>query len=287
MRLKRQEERRLQNDTSYRLDTSYRGSDGNTVKVYNFNGVRGNMSSGGSALAHEWAPASAGRASRFSTGYADRRYSGVGGVSAGAADRVRRGYGGRAGERTAEGSVSGELRRRRTVSRAPDMSKPRARRAAPSVSLGDVRRAPAAVKTKVAEPRIHTIPQTERKPFPIAFIFTAFVCSFLFMYMIYNIVRINEYTIDISKLKSRLGELTTVQNELTLKLEKKNDLVEIERIATQEYGMVKRDKVAKQYVNVGDGDVIEAETRAEGEASADGLSSLMSAISTNFGDVLG
>lgn len=288
MMVKRQGERRLTNDTSYHFDTSYRGSDGNTVKVYNFDGVRGNISSGGSAVVRDWAPASAGRVSRFSTGYADRYYSTVGGVSAGAVDRVRHGYGSRrAGERAAEGSVSGELRRRRTVSRTPDMSRPRARRAAPSVSLGDVRRAPATTKAKVAEPRIHTITQTERKPFPIAFIFTAFVCSFLFMYMIYNIVRINEYTIDISELKSRLNELATVQNELTLKLEKKNDLVEIERIATQEYGMVKRDKVAKQYVNVGEGDVIEAETSAEGEASADGLSSLMSAISTNFGDVLG
>jgi len=104
--------------------------------------------------------------------------------------------------------------------------------------------------------------------------------------MIYNIVRINEYTIDIAKLKSRLSELTAQQNELTLKLEKKNDLVEIERIATQEYGMVKRDKVAKQYVNVGDGDVIEVETSDESDTVADGLSSLMSAISSNFGDIL-
>jgi len=50
--------------------------------------------------------------------------------------------------------------------------------------------------------------------------------------------------------------------------------------------MVKRDKVAKQYVNVGEGDVIEVETEAEAETSSDGLSSLMSAISANFGDLL-
>jgi len=104
--------------------------------------------------------------------------------------------------------------------------------------------------------------------------------------MIYNIVRINEYTIAISELKSRYNQLVTEQSELMLKLEKKNDLVEIERIATEQYGMVKRDKVAKQYVNVGEGDVIEVETEAEAETSSDGLSSLMSAISANFGDLL-
>ena len=273
---KRQGEKRLTYDTSYHNDTSYRAGDGGVMYS-----IRGNMSPSGSAAVRDFATAgAAGRrisgASRFTSGYADRRYGA--GVSADAAGRARRGS--RAGEAT------GELRRRRNVSRAPDMSRPRARRAAPSVSLGNLKKTATAVKTKTAEPRIHTIPQIERKPFPIAFIFTALMCSLLFMYMIYNIVRINEYTIDIAKLKSRLSELTAQQNELTLKLDKKNDLVEIERIATQEYGMVKRDKVAKQYVNVGDGDVIEVETSDESDTVADGLSSLMSAISSNFGDIL-
>lgn len=261
----RQGEKQLTNDTMYRAG----------------DGVRGNMSSGGSAAVHDFTAAGSRRRSsgpsRFAAGYAERVYGG--GVSAGAADRAGR-------SRTAE-DAAGELRRRRNVSRAPDMSKPRARRAAPAVSLGDLKKPATAVKTKVAEPRIHTIPQVERKPFPIAFIFTTLMCSLLFMYMIYNIVRINEYTIDISEMKSRISELTAHQNELTLKLERKNDLVEIERIATQEYGMVKRDKVAKQYVNVVDGDVIEAEPDEEPDAATDGLSALMSAISSNFGDILG
>jgi Septum formation initiator. len=279
-------------DKRLTYDTTYRSGDGDTVKVYSFDGVRSNMSSGGSAAVRGYTGTVAGRqvsdSARYIDGYAKSGFAG--GVSRGAYERTRTGADRtRTGEYTGERSASGELRRRRTVSRTPDMSNPQARREAPSVSLGAVGRVSAQIKAKVkaAEPRIHTIPQTERKPFPVAFIFTTLLCSFLFMYMIYNIVRINEYTIDVSALKDQLSTLTTTQTELTLKLEKKNDLVEIERIATQEYGMVKRDKVTKQYVNVGDGDVIEAEKNtADDKSAAGGLSSLMSAISSNFGDYI-
>ena len=285
-------------------DTTYRGGDGDTVKVYNFDNVRSNMSSGGSAAArgywgtgvqrqdYKGARYMSGHAVDVSAGYVGGR---AGGVSDRADGRLRTGSdrertGSAAGGRTAgDRTAAGELRRRRAVSRTPDMSNPRARRENPSVSLGAVGRASAQAKTKAntAEPRIHTIAESERKPFPLAFVFTSLMCSLLFMYMIYNLVRINEYTINISSLKDQLSDLTTSQTELTLKLERKNDLVEIERIATEQYGMVKRDKVTKQYVNVGDGDVIEAEDNGTGDsASADGMSSLMSAISINFGDLI-
>ncbi|HHW23991.1 MAG TPA: hypothetical protein PK778_08530 [Bacillota bacterium] len=272
----RQEERRLTNDTAYR---SYHAGDGS---AYAAGGGAHGIAPGGVAAVGGHAAAGSRRmragAQHIVGGYADRRY-GVG-ISAGVADRL--GSKGRAAE-----DAAGELRRRRNVSRAPDMSKPRARRAAPSVSLGNLSKTKTQTAASAkAEPRIYTIPKAEYKPFPIAFIFTALMCSTLFMYMIYNIVRINEYTIAISELKSRYNQLVTEQSELMLKLEKKNDLVEIERIATEQYGMVKRDKVAKQYVNVGEGDVIEVETEAEAETSSDGLSSLMSAISANFGDLL-
>ncbi len=269
-------------------DTSYRADE--TVKKYGLAG--NNMSSDGTAAVRGlnnrgFVGVGAKQANR-NTQY----FSGVAGVSGNTADRLRghaEPHGGAGRVRTGEASASGELRRRRSVSRTPDMSSPHARREAPSVSLGAVGRAQTQVKVKlkIAEPRIHTIAQTEGKPFPVAFIFTTLLCSMLFLYMIYNLVRINEYTIDISSLNKKMSTLTAAQTELTLKLERKNDLVEIERVATQEYGMVKRDKVTKQYVNAGSGDVIEtAPAKPDDETSPDGLSSLMSAISRNFGDLI-
>ena len=256
---KRQGEKRLTYDTSYHNDTSYRAGDGGVMYS-----IRGNMSPSGSAAVRDFATAA-----QQAAGYPALRVLQAAMPIGAMAPAFRQTL-------PAAPDVEAERAKRRRLAQAQK------RVACPLIChvrrlagrrLGIARQPkekPQRPSNKDSRSRVY-IPyrKLSASRFPIALIFTALMCSLLFMYMIYNIVRINEYTIDIAKLKSRPSELTAQQNELTLKLEKKNDLVEIERIATQEYGMVKRDKVAKQYVNVGDGDVIEVETSDESDTVAD------------------
>ena len=164
--------------------------------------------------------------------------------------------------RTVSGSVSADVTRRRNYSRTPNMSHPNSKIKKPSVSINiDMPKKPAAVPVAAlrAKPSVRTVAAEKRNPFPFAVLMTAVICTMLFMYMVYNIVEINEYTLGISELKSTLSELQTREKELELKLEKKNDLSVIEEKASA-LGMVKIYSVSKQYVNVHNEDKIDVLT---------------------------
>lgn len=155
---------------------------------------------------------------------------------------------------------SGELKRR-TVVRAPDMSRPDAKVVNPQVSIGSV---PAAVKrekaipvaTLRAEPTVRTITDTKKEVFPFSIVFLSLICSVLFMYMIFNYVQINEHTSAVSDLKTEIATLRVERDDLTAKLDKKNDLTYIEKIAREELGMVTIDEIIKKYINMDPGDII-------------------------------
>lgn len=156
---------------------------------------------------------------------------------------------------------SGDLKRR-SVTRSPDMSNPNARAENPNVSLGSM---PQVVRPKErvipvasvrVEPTVRTITDTRKVAFPFSIVFMALICSLLFLYMIFNYVQINEYTAAVSDLKADIATLSVEAEELNTKLEWKNDLTLIEKIATEELGMVKIDEIPKKYVSMDPGDSI-------------------------------
>ena len=152
---------------------------------------------------------------------------------------------------------SGDLKRR-SVTRSPDMSNPSARREAARVTLGGIPvKAPA--KNKVipvasvhVEPTVRTVTATTKVNFPYSVIFLSLICSLMFFYMIFNYVQINEHTSTISD----IATLSFETNELTTKLDQKNDLNLIEQIATEKLGMVKIDEITKKYITMDPGDSI-------------------------------
>ncbi len=156
---------------------------------------------------------------------------------------------------------SGE-HKRRGATRSPDMSKPNAKAVSANVSLGSV---PATVpaKNKVVpvagarvEPVVRTVTDTRKVSFPYSVVFLSLICSMLFFYMIFNYVQINERTSSVSDLKSEIATLSFEQEELTTKLERKNDLTLIEQLAKEKLGMVKIDEIPKKYITMDPGDVI-------------------------------
>lgn len=155
---------------------------------------------------------------------------------------------------------SGELKRR-SVTRTPDMSNPNAKVMNPNMSLGSVpavnnREKAIPIASVHVEPKVRTITDTQKVAFPYSIVFLSLICSVLFFYMIFNYVQINEHTTSISDLKNEITTLATEKDDLSAKLDQKNDLVYIEKVAREELGMVKIDEITKKYITMDPGDVI-------------------------------
>lgn len=122
-----------------------------------------------------------------------------------------------------------------------------------------------AVKKKVqsvaavreAKPKVHTVKAVTYIPMPVAIIVLAVIFTSLFMLIIFSFVNINEFTIKNDALEIKISKLEKEYKELSLSLERKNNLREIERYAKEELGMVKLDQLEKQYITINNQDKIE------------------------------
>ncbi len=123
---------------------------------------------------------------------------------------------------------------------------------------------------------------SRRRPLPIALILAVVVITATFMYMLTLNVQIEERSRSISALESSIAELKEEKTRLDVQLENKYDLNEIERVATQDYGMVSADSLPKKYIKVGDtGDVYETNN----EVAESGFSKLISGFASFFRDL--
>ena len=157
---------------------------------------------------------------------------------------------------------SGE-HKRRGVTRSPNMSNPNARAAKADLSLGSlpmtapVKKMAVPVASVRTEPTVRTVTDTTKVSFPYSVVFLSLLCSLLFFYMIFNYVQINEHTSAVSDLKSEIATLSFEADDLSAKLDIKNDLTLIEKIAKEKLGMVTVDEVTKKYITMDPGDTID------------------------------
>ncbi len=115
---------------------------------------------------------------------------------------------------------------------------------------------------------------------PLAIIFSCVLVAVVFMYMLSLSVQIEEYSQSISQMENQITSLKATANQLEVQLEGKYDLGEVERIATQEYGMVAASSLPKKYISVSG----ETEVWQKSEKQED---SLTEAISRLFATVMG
>lgn len=122
-------------------------------------------------------------------------------------------------------------------------------------------------KTKV---KTLTVKSGSKKPFPFGLVFILLIFTVLLMMCVSNYVTLNEYTRDVSELRAELDELKTEEKKLNAELERKYDLVELDKYAKEELGLVGAgDVVNKKYIEVGDDEKIEVyETEEEGTVGA-------------------
>ena len=109
--------------------------------------------------------------------------------------------------------------------------------------------------------------------------------TMMIMSIVLSFSEIYQTTSEIALLENSLEELKDRAAELELKIEERNDIREIERIATEDLGMVKDDAVQRKYVSLSDGeriDIIEDETSENGSA-ASGI--LLSSIWSTLGNL--
>jgi hypothetical protein len=101
----------------------------------------------------------------------------------------------------------------------------------------------------VRNPNIITIRKKERSPFPIAVVFTSIIITALLLFMMMNYAEIDKYNSSMNELNSKLTELKDEQEKLSVKLDKKDNLVDIEKYATEKLGMVKAETLEPHYVH--------------------------------------
>lgn len=130
------------------------------------------------------------------------------------------------------------------------------------------------------EPDVHTIEEKVKKPFPTSLVFMTMLCTVLFMFVIISMVQINEYTVQISEMQGEMETLTDTAGELSSKIDKKNNMNDIEDYATGTLGMVKGDQLEKVHISTNSQDKIEV---IEVEKDENGIiGSVLSAFAENF-----
>lgn len=139
---------------------------------------------------------------------------------------------------------------------------------------------------------VQTVPQkpkTEirdngRKMLSPMFVAILSVATVMVMFLVTQISDVYKVSNEIAQLENKLSTMQTEADELKLKLDEKNDIREIERIATTELGMAKEDTMQRRYITLSDGERIEVIDNGEDEETAGGiiLSSIASAIEKLF-----
>lgn len=102
----------------------------------------------------------------------------------------------------------------------------------------------------VRNPKIITVRKKERTPFPIATVFTSVIITVLFLFMMMNYAEIDKSNKQIDDLDSKITGLKNEEANLTIKLDKKDNLIYIEKYATEELGMVKKETLEYKTVNL-------------------------------------
>lgn len=106
-----------------------------------------------------------------------------------------------------------------------------------------------------ARPMVRT--ESAKTPFPIPYIVCVVLLTAIFLYVIHLYIEIDELDDALTDYNNMLVEMKKEETDLRIKKNNMYDLEEIERIAREEYGMVNRDQLPKEYITPDTKDDIE------------------------------
>ncbi len=126
-----------------------------------------------------------------------------------------------------------------------------------------------------------TVLSKKKKVFPIGTVLMLAVTTLLLMMMVSNYVVINEYTHEVSGLRSELQTLNKEKDKLSSELEQKNDYMTMEKYASSVLGMESEENADKVYIEVDEDDSIEV-FEVEEDGTKGVIATVMSALTQNF-----
>lgn len=174
--------------------------------------------------------------------------------------------------------VRGEHRNVQTTARRPENRNTIQRRTQPAPVATKTRERRAVrnqLQNEKTEAWWNSVAVSFRK-IPAAMVFMVMLCAVSLMLVVSSSVLVSDASSDYAEAQSEVSRMAKEESELLIALEVKNDLRTIENIAVGKLGMVKKDLVSRQYISLGDEDIIET---YEEEDRNVGLSTLLSAIS--------
>lgn len=141
----------------------------------------------------------------------------------------------------------------------------------------------ARVRSVIAGKGSHTAElRLKHSPFPIGTLALMAVCTLVVMVMISSFAQLSEYRAQIADLESRRAELELDRSRLTGLVESREDIRVIEKIATQDIGMVSAELAKGRFVSLADSDRVEV-IESEPEEESGVFATILSAISENLG----
>ena len=124
------------------------------------------------------------------------------------------------------------------------------------------------VRHNVAVLSEERISSGKRRSVPVGAIMLAVVFTILLMVIVYSFSQVYETRSQIGDLQAQQTALKKEADELSLRLELRDDILTIQKVATEELGMVNASEVESRYVAVSGGErveVAETENRTGGE----------------------
>ena len=138
-------------------------------------------------------------------------------------------------------------------------------------------------KVKAASREEATKLRNAKASFPIATITLTIICTLLAMVMVYSFTQKHEAAAELSALEQTVEYLKAENRELSVSVEKKDNLALIEQLARNEYGMVGEEELQKRYLSMSGEDYVRA---LEVEDETPGVfATILSAIGINFGNL--
>ena len=161
---------------------------------------------------------------------------------------------------------SNKKRLNSTLSATPVQAR---RRAAASTS-GSVkkRRAVSDTVKTAANARIPVAKEKAATPFPMSYIFFIVILTVIIVYVVHLYIYKADMEASLAESRNMLTELKNEKIELEFEKSKKYNLEEIERIAREEYGMVNRDQLHKEYYTPENSDKVEVLESGSEESAA-------------------
>lgn len=117
-----------------------------------------------------------------------------------------------------------------------------------------------------------TIAATTASRYPVVMsILTIILVTSMFMLVVVNAVNINKMKLETTQMNGALEVLIEKEGELSLELEKRDDLRYIREVAVNQYGMIDKKHVTKYYINLDKEPKVEILEKTDSKPVVDGI----------------